>query len=220
MLVLWVASVYPNPYQPNNNAELKNAAMALSKLVMVDVIHVVQRGSEKSTKEGSIHDKQNNYREMIYSFNFTPWGNKKIDSWRYNIKYRLFYNNLLHNYIQQFGKPSIIHVHEPLLAGSIIEKKAVVWEATYYLSLHKKNFNPEVFTSKFYKTQLGNILKNAKTIFTDSQTIIDTITPHFKLKKIQLVSTTHQTEEEVALAYLKLYQIQPKEEQSINLAQL
>ncbi|MBC7720745.1 MAG: hypothetical protein H7068_01910 [Pedobacter sp.] len=207
MQVLWLASYYPNPYQPENNVDIKTAAKALSKLIPVDVIHVVQLGSLKQSKAGSIHDKNDNYREMIYSFNFKPWGIKFIDAFRYKILYQSYYNTLLNNYVEQFGKPTIIHVHEPLLAGIIAKKKVITWEAAYYVSMYKRNFDMQQLQNGYIKQRINGVLQNALAVFTDNEQIVDKIASIFGIYGVRIVQSNQQLDNETALEYFNLYKI-------------
>ncbi len=205
MQVLWLASYYPNPYQPENNVDVKTAAKALSKLVQVDVIHVVQLGSQKQSKAGSIHDKEDNYREMIYSFNFKPWGIQFIDAFRYKILYQSYYSTLLNNYIEQFGKPNIIHVHEPLLAGIAAKKKVITWEAAYYVSMYQRNFDKLQLQDGYIKQRVNSVLQNALAVFADSKQIVDKIESVFGIDDVRIVKSNLQSDEETALEYFELY---------------
>ena len=205
MQVLWLASYYPNPYEPENNIDIKTAAKALSKLIPVDVIHVVQLGSQKQSKAGSIHDKDENYREMIYSFNFKPLGIQFIDAFRYKILYQSFYSKLLNNYNEQFGKPSIIHVHEPLLAGIVAKKQVVIWEATYYVSLYQRNFNKLQLQEWFIKQRVKGVLQNALAVFADSKQIVDKIGSIFGIDDVRVVQNNIKSDDETALEYFELY---------------
>ncbi|MFX5622621.1 hypothetical protein ABTE00_20935, partial [Acinetobacter baumannii] len=83
MQVLWLTSWYPNPYEPTNGDFIKRQAEAVSKIVLVDVIHVVQAGIELHTKAGAIHEREGNLREIIQSFPFKKWGIDLIDKIRY-----------------------------------------------------------------------------------------------------------------------------------------
>ena len=44
MKVLWLASWYPDEYEPTNGDFVQRHAKAVSQLMHIDVIHVVQAG--------------------------------------------------------------------------------------------------------------------------------------------------------------------------------
>ena len=205
MRVLWLASYYPNPYQKDSNVFIKNAAKALSKLVPVDVIHVVQLGSDKRAKRGVIHDKDANYRELIYCFDFKPCGVEFIDSILYNIKYRNYYSGLLNKYIGQYGKPNIIHVHEPLMAGIVAKKKMIDWESEYYVSMYEENFANNKYLNTRLHAKVTSVLKRAKGVFTDAKPIAKDIETIFAIKGVKIIATLQQSEEATAQAYFNLY---------------
>ncbi len=189
MQVLWLASWYPNPYEPFNGDFIQRHANALASLLPVNVVHVVQLGSHKATKAGVIHNKTDNLRELIYSFNYTPTGIKWLDKIRYNIKYQFFYSQLLEKYKSQFGKPDIIHIHVPMKAGIIGRKKAILWERNYVVSEQASHYEMTAHDnystrSYFFKRNTSKVIKQAAAITNVSATIGKTIQSLFNTKEV------------------------------------
>ncbi len=199
MQILWLASWYPNPYEPVNGDFIQRHALAVSKLVPVDVIHVVQIGKDFRTKEGYIHNKEDNFRELIYSFSFRKWGIGFIDKIRYNIKYRFFYRDLLFKYASQYGIPQLIHVHIPLKAGLVAREMCDHWhipyivseQASYYEMSAKDNFFKR---SWFFKHNTAKVFRDAKMITNVSATIGKTIQQLFHLKKVETIHNLVDTQ--------------------------
>jgi len=198
MQILWLASWYPNPYEPVNGDFIQRHALAVSKLIPVDVIHVVQVGKDLRTREGYIHTRENNFRELIYSFPFRKWGIGFIDKIRFNIKYRFFYRNLLFKYASQYGKPQLIHVHVPLKAGLVAREMCDHWHIPYIVSEQashyergaKDNFFKR---SRFFKHNTAKVLKDAALVTNVSATIGKTIEDLFQLKKVETIHNVVDT---------------------------
>ena len=63
MKVLWLASWYPDEYEPTNGDFIQRHAKATAQLMHVDLIHVAQAGKDRSflhkvvvTDDGSLHE--------------------------------------------------------------------------------------------------------------------------------------------------------------------
>jgi glycosyltransferase involved in cell wall biosynthesis len=198
MHVLWMASWYPDPYENKNGDFIQRHAKAVAKLLPVDVVHVVQSGSAVATKQGSIHTKENNLREFIFSFNYKPWGISRIDKIRYNIKYQLFYNRLLDNYFKQYGVPDLIHVHAPMKAGVIARKIASHWHIPYIISDHSSMYDINAvdhFNSRslYFKKQLAKVYKKATASINVSNAMAAKAEELFQVKNTLIIRNVTDT---------------------------
>ena len=70
MKVLWLASWYPNPYEPVNGDFVQRHAQSVAQCLPIDVIHVVQLGKDKTVEKLAIKHQQNQLQEFIYAFSF------------------------------------------------------------------------------------------------------------------------------------------------------
>jgi hypothetical protein len=68
MKVLWLASWYPDEYEPTNGDFVRRHAKAVSQLVKIDVIHVVQTGKDFNTLSKVELYNEDNLREFIHYF--------------------------------------------------------------------------------------------------------------------------------------------------------
>ena len=192
MKILWLASWYPNSYEPVNGDFIQRHAMAVSTLIPIDVIHVVQVGKDISTNDESTYSKQNNLREFIYSFSFKNIGIDFIDKIRYNIKYRFFYRHVLIKYAKKFGKPKLVHVHVPMKAGLVAREICNDWHIPYLVSEQASHYEitakDNFFTrSNFFKRNTAKVFKDATIATNVSATIGKTIQQLFKLKKVETI---------------------------------
>jgi glycosyltransferase involved in cell wall biosynthesis len=198
MHVLWLASWYPDPYEKKNGDFIQRHAKAVAKFLPIDVIHIVQTGYKVTTKRGSIHTKEDNLRELIYSFNYTPWGIKWIDKIRYNLKYRFFYNDLLDKYSKQYGIPEMIHIHAPMKAGVVAGRIAKHWHVPYIVTDHSSMYDKKAIDSfytrsNYFKKHLRKLYKKADAVTNVSEVMADKIQQLFAIKNIEIVRNVVDT---------------------------
>jgi glycosyltransferase involved in cell wall biosynthesis len=192
MKVLWLTSWYPNPYEPVNGDFVQRHAQAVAQYLPIDVIHVVQLGKDKTVETIAIKYQQNKLQEFIYTFTFNKVGISWIDKIRYNLAYQKFYLQIVEQYIQENGKPNLIHVHVPMKAGLIalaLKKKyqipfIVSEQASYYESASPDNFNKR---SYFFRKNTQTIFQQAITATNVSATISKVIQQKFGLSKVHCV---------------------------------
>ena len=134
MKILWLASWYPNPYEPVNGDFIQRHAQAVAQFIPLDVIHVVQVGKDVPVRDEQIESTRGNIHEMIHSFSFRKWGIGWIDKIRYQLKYRKFYVHLLLQYEKRYGRPALMHVHVPLKAGLLALFFKKRWKIPYIVS--------------------------------------------------------------------------------------
>ena len=87
MKVLWLASWYPDEYEPTNGDFVQRHAKAVSTLMPIDVIHVAQAGKDKSYLQKVELNDDGDLHEAIHYFAFKKTGITFIDKIRYNKTY-------------------------------------------------------------------------------------------------------------------------------------
>ena len=192
MKVLWLASWFPNKYEPFLGDFIERHAHAVSNFVTIHVIHVVQLGAAATTTESVQEYTIGNASVSVYSFAYKPLGISIIDKIRYNILYQLFYKKVLQHYEQSFGKPTCLHIHVPMKAGLVGIQMASRWKIPYFVSEHasmyevaaKDHFHTR---SKFFQKNTATIFKHAKAVSNVSATLGKTIQQLFALPKIQVI---------------------------------
>lgn len=206
MKVLWLASWYPNKYEPVNGDFVQRHAKAVAQYLPIDVIHVVQLGKDLAKENFENTNQQHQLREFIYGFEFKKIGIGWIDKIRYNLAYQQFYANIIEQYFEQYGKPDLIHVHVPMKAGLValqIKRKynipfIVSEQASYYEAASPDNFNKRSF---FFRKNAGRVFKNAQLVTNVSETISKVIQQMFQLKKVECVHNVVDA---------SLFNVQPK----------
>lgn len=207
MKVLWLASWYPNKYEPVNGDFVQRHAKAVAQYLPIDVIHVVQLGKDLSNESFENTNQHNQLREFIYGFQFKKIGITWLDKIRYNLAYQRFYGQVLEQYFQKFGKPDLIHVHIPMKAGlaalQIKHKYNIPYivseQASYYEDASPDNFTKRSF---FFKANTKRIFQHANVVTNVSATIGTVIQKMFQLKKVNCIHNVVDT---------SLFNFQPKE---------
>lgn len=120
MKVLWLCSWYPNSKDPFDGDFIERQAKALAQLQQVDVIHVVQN-FELLKDETTYRAEEQVTGALTSNVYFLPLptiGNTFIKKVWFNRRYNQFVKKILENYIQEKGKPDLVHVHVPVKAGA------------------------------------------------------------------------------------------------------
>ncbi len=192
MKVLWLASWYPNPYEPVNGDFVQRHAQSVAQYLPIDVIHVVQLGKDANVKPLQVKHEQQQLNEFIYAFKLKKIGIEWLDKIRYNLAYQKFYKKIVEQYIQENGKPNLIHVHVPMKAGLValaFKRKyqipfIVSEQASYYENASPDNFNKRSF---FFRKNTQTIFQQAITATNVSATIANVIQQKFGLAKVHCV---------------------------------
>ena len=176
MRVLWLASWYPNKFEHTNGDFVQRHAIAVSRLLPIDLIHVVQSGKNKTNQEEIIQTQKTDLNEKIFSFTFTKWRISIFDKIRYNIKFILYYRKVLQQYEQQFGKPDLIHVHVPIKAGIMAMEFSRLWQIPFIVTEHSSLYDPvavDTFSKRslFFKFNTKKIFNQAEAVTHVSATI-------------------------------------------------
>ena len=198
MKILWLASWYPDAYEPVNGDFVQRHAKAVSTLMPIDVIHVVQSGKEVKTKKDCVYTIDGNLREWVYSFSFTKWGMGSIDKFRYHIKFWYFYRSLLLKYARLNGKPNLVHVHVPMKAGIAAIEMTKRWGVPFIVSEHSSLYDPVATDnflrrSFFFRYYTKKIFKNAACITCVSKAIASRIQQIAGDKKIEIIRNVVDT---------------------------
>ena len=192
MKVLWLASWYPNPYEPVNGDFVQRHAQSVAQYLPIDVIHVVQLGKDANVKPLQVKHEQQQLKEFIYAFKFKKIGIEWLDKIRYNLAYQQFYKKIVDQYIQENGKPNLIHIHVPMKAGLValaFKRKyqipfIVSEQASYYEDASPDNFNKRSF---FFRKNTQTIFQQGITATNVSATIANVIQQKFGLAKVHCV---------------------------------
>ncbi len=197
MKILWLASWYPNPYEPYNGDFVQRHAKAVAAMVPIDVIHILQHGG-KSKKEATV-SKKHGITEYFHAFNFTPTGIGLIDKILYNISYHIHFKNILEAYIKENGKPDIVHVHVPVKAGLMALYLLKKYRLPYIVSEQSSHYeitSPFYFfkRSKYYQNNCRRIFNHATAVTNVSATIGKKLQEIFTIKNYRTIHNIVDTE--------------------------
>lgn len=198
MKLLWLASWYPDEYEPTNGDFVQRHAKAVAQLMAVDVIHVAQTGKDFGSLSKVVLNNENNLHEFIHYFSFTKTGIVWLDKIRYNKTYLRYYKNILHQYIKEKGKPDLIHVHVPMKAGIIALNFSKQFSIPYivsehsslYLKIAKDNFHSRSFYFRYYTKK---ILQHAALVTNVSAAIASVLQQMFDLKTVRIIPNVVDT---------------------------
>ncbi|HEX5151402.1 MAG TPA: glycosyltransferase [Parafilimonas sp.] len=198
MKVLWLASWYPDEFEPTNGDFVRRHAKAVSQFMDVDVIHVVQAGKDFTTLSEVEVDNDGSLREFIHYFAFKKTGMAWLDKIRYNKTYLSYYTKILHEYIKEKGKPDLIHVHVPMKAGMVALRFLKLSNIPYIVSEHsslyletaKDNFYNRSF---YFRRQTKRIFKHAALVTNVSSAIGKVLEDMFGLKNVRIIPNVVDT---------------------------
>ena len=200
MKVLWLASWYPNLHEPYNGDFIQRHAIAVASVIPVDVIHVLQTGHKVNVADDAVTiTKKDGLTEYICSFAFRQTGIGIVDKIRYNILYHRFYRKVVKDYIQQNGRPDLVHVHVPVKAGLMALELMYTDKIPYIVSeqsSHYEERSPDYFflRSKYFRHNTRRIFENALAVTNVSATIGSKLQSLFHIRSYKtihnLVDTT------------------------------
>ncbi|NNV57549.1 glycosyltransferase [Limnovirga soli] len=188
--VLWLASWYPNKYEPVNGDFIQRHAIAVAAHLPVDVVHVLQLGANTFiAKDNCVINKKGMLTEYIYEFAFTPRGISVVDKIRYQLAYKKCYRKAWQQYKQQFGKPAFVHVHVPMKAGfmalELLKKENIPYVVSEQASHYEMAAPDNFFTrSYFYRSNTKRVFANAALVTNVSATIGKKLASLFNLKEV------------------------------------
>ena len=92
MKVLWLASWYPDEYEPTNGDFVQRHAKAVSQLINVDVIHVAQAGRKFNHINKLAKNDDGNLNEAIHYFTYKKSNIHWLDKILYNKAFTIIIN--------------------------------------------------------------------------------------------------------------------------------
>jgi glycosyltransferase involved in cell wall biosynthesis len=198
MKVLWLASWYPDEYEPTNGDFVQRHAKAVSQLMCIDVIHVVQAGRKFNRLNKVVINNDRNLHEAIHYFTYKKSNIDWLDKILYNKTYWRYYKNIVDEYIKQKGKPDVLHVHVPFKAGIIamtfsrrLKIPFIVSEhSSLYLNEAKDNFYSRDFYFRFYTERA---FKKAALVTNVSAAIGKVLKQMFNLRDVRIIPNVVDT---------------------------
>ncbi len=209
--VIWLASWYPNEYEPVVGDFIQRHAKAVAELMPITVIHVVQLGKDTKAKDKVKVNENGNLKEIIHYFSYKKMGISWLDKLLYNSRYLRYYEKVLKQYVKQNGKPLLLHVHVPIKAGIVARKISKQWKIPYIVSEHSSLYLKEAkdnFYNRtlFFRYHTKKIFRDAAFVTNVSATLGNVIKQMFGLKEVITIPNVVNT---------KYFNYQPKEKNKI-----
>lgn len=141
MKILWLCSWYPNEKAPFDGDFIERHARALAMYQPVDVIHFVQNTELLRQYEFQKHQtKSGAVTTTICHVPYPELWIKPLQPFVFNRRYLYLLKKEIRKYIQQQGKPDVIHLHVPVKmgAGALWIKKK--WNIPFAVTEHSSSY--------------------------------------------------------------------------------
>ncbi|MEO8860762.1 MAG: glycosyltransferase [Ginsengibacter sp.] len=156
--VLWLASWYPNELTPYDGDFIQRQAKAVSAFQRITVFHFRKDEKSSVTKNTkTVLSSSKNLDEIIVFYHPLKTGVPILDRIISTIKYKKTYTEVLKNYINKNGKPSLVHVHVALKAGLQALYLKRVFRVSYIVTEHWTGYYPNASVNIFNK---GVVFRN------------------------------------------------------------
>ena len=198
MKVLWLASWYPDEYEPVNGDFIQRHAKAVARTLPVDVIHVTQAGKDFAYLNNINERKDGNLHETIYYFHRKKTGIEFLDKVLYNYYFLRYYKRVVKKYIAANEKPDLIHVHVPLKAGMVawyfLKRYNIPYIVSEHSSLYLKEARDSFATrSFFFRYNTAKVYKHAALVTNVSVAIGKVLQQLFSIKKLVIIPNVVDT---------------------------
>ena len=201
MKILWLCSWYPHATDPFDGDFVERQAKAVALFHKVQVIHVVQNFHflQKVKQKHVEHRTEGNLSSSVYFLPLHLHGLSFFQKLLFNQQYHSFYQQLIDAYIQQNGKPDIIHVHVPVKAGAIAvklnDKYGIPFVVTEHSSAYYEHIPENYFQRNRYFRHVTKItFEQAAVVSSVSHWLLHRLQELFQLRKTQMIRNVVDTD--------------------------
>ncbi len=201
MKVLWLCSWYPHATDPFDGDFVDRQAKALALYNEVQVIHVVQNFHFlQNIKHKHVEQRtEGNLSSSVYFLPLHLHGLSFFQKLLFNQQYHSFYQQLIDAYIQQNGKPDIIHVHVPVKAGAIAVKLKDNYGIPFVVTEHSSAYYehiPENYfqRNRYFRHVTKTTFEQAAVVSSVSHWLLHRLQELFQLRKTQLIRNVVDTD--------------------------
>jgi glycosyltransferase involved in cell wall biosynthesis len=199
MKVLHIASWYPHSKDPFDGDFVQRHVQALSLYMRVDVIHVVQKFHLLQEEEGHVEEANDgNLFSKVYFPAFPKTKNKLLQKLLFAKRYNQAMKLALQQYIQEHGKPDLIHVHVPVKAGyaalHLKRKLGIPFVVTEHSSAYFPDTENNFFdASRYFRFITQQSFEQAFVVSSVSHWLLKRLNELFEIKKAKLVRNVVDT---------------------------
>jgi glycosyltransferase involved in cell wall biosynthesis len=178
--VLWLVSWYPNRLDNFDGDFIQRHARAVALYCKVHVIYVKKDGSLKpGTSEAEKFESNNLLEEIIY-YNSPGTGIKLLDKFLSYKSYKKHYTDAINKYINELGKPPVVHVHVAMKAGLAALWMKEKWNIPFIITEHWTAYHKQAFPSVYdynpvFRKLHKKVLKEAEILLPVSKNLGQTI---------------------------------------------
>lgn len=182
--ILWLCSWYPDKCEPYNGDFIKRHAEAVSEFCDVHVLHIAKDTNGNITDDIKVERNEMNglTEEIIYYYikkNIRPL--ERLFSYT---MYQFLYRRLIKDYIQQNGKPDLVHIHIGRKSGAIAKWVKRKIGIKYIISEHWSGFLENATErleniSRLERRNWNKLINNASGISAVSIVLAEGLKRHF-----------------------------------------
>jgi glycosyltransferase involved in cell wall biosynthesis len=197
--VLHIASWYPNSKDPFDGDFIRRHAKAISLYLHVDVIHVVQKFHLLQDEEGHIEENYDgNLVSKVYFPAFPKFKNKVLQKILFTNKYHQTTKKALKDYIEQNGKPDLIHLHVPVKGGygALYAKRK--WNVPFLVTEHTSSYfshtdNNYFSNSRYFQFITKQSIEQATVVSSVSQWLLSRLKELFTISNAKIIRNVVNT---------------------------
>ena len=191
--VLWLPSWYPNKLFPFNGDFIQRHAAAVALYQPVQVIHIVKDEKGVFTKNimEDIHVTGGLSETIVYYKPFVT-GLTVFDKLISSARYISIYKTCIKRYIEQQGRPDLIHVHVPFKAGILARWCKKKYDIPFIVTEHwcaYNNLNPDNFFvhNALFRSTVKKIFQSAGLVTSVCESNRKELTDLFDIQKSVVV---------------------------------
>jgi len=191
--VLWLPSWYPNKLFPFNGDFIQRHAAAAALYQPVQVIHIVKDEKGIQTKKimEDMHVAGGLSETIVYYKPFVT-GIAVVDKLISSARYISIYKASIKRYIDQQGRPGVIHVHVPFKAGILARWCKKKYDIPFIVTEHwcaYNNLNPDNFFvhNALFRSTVKKIFQSASLVTPVCESNRKELTDLFDIKKSVVV---------------------------------
>lgn len=193
MHILWLCSWFPNPTDRFDGDFIARHAAALATIQHVHVIHLVQdhRVLLQGQPLSYVHN-AGRLTEEIHQIPSHITGLGYLDRVLFNLQYYRTYHRIIQAYINQHGKPNLVHVHVPVKASVAARWLLKKWGIPYVITEHSSAYHqciPQSYQHRnwFFRFQTRSAFQHAAAVSSVSYSLLYRLQQLFSLQHIRMI---------------------------------
>lgn len=191
--ILWLPSWYPNQLTPFDGDFIQRHARAAALYRPVRVIHVIR--DEKGSVTKGVHIEERREGQLHETIVYYYVGKSLLpgwDKWISYIRYRELYRQITGKFMQQWGKPALVHVHIAFKAGlealELFRKEGIPYLLTEQWTAYLPEAKPNWSMLPFYQRRVvSRVVEGAAAVLPVSAYLAKAMQLHWPKKRYEVV---------------------------------